>query len=501
MIILRFFYWFSDRALGTCLTLFFLSLLSISAFAQRTYDVENAPQMYLDTSITNTQTTGIIIASPQRNGSDYLFTTTTGGVLRIRSGFKVEDIRYTSASVSSTTNKITLTGVTRNLCTPAGRNYITCGNGQYFSKGSIVELNFDKALINLKLNYDRKNTLTGSGQIRSAVTSHPILIANSVTTTQRDNMTAADIENGAMIYNSTLGVMQQRAGGNWLSFGSGTTVNATTLVSGKVETATGSDLYRFVWVGDSGAPLVLSTQNVIQTSSGSSMSGRVLLSNEVGFLDIQTGGTGTGSFLTGALLIGSRRDRIRTLDPTTNSGDMLRSDGVRWLPINPPTDVICSTTTTASDVGASTLVETIINSCTLGANSVAVGDQLIIEASGDARAAGTNGSIKVRIGGVGGVVVASGALVQSSATTDYMLRAVVVVRNSGASGTAAGSLNLLSTPNFESAATGQNSIDSRTASSIDWTAAQVIALTFDPSSSDASTRANTEIFTITRISP
>ena len=47
--------------------------------------------------------------------------------------------------------------------------------------------------------------------------------------------------NGMIIYNTALGILQQYIGGAWADTASGTTSNASTTVSGKVEIATLSE--------------------------------------------------------------------------------------------------------------------------------------------------------------------------------------------------------------------------------------------------------------------
>src|SRR3990167_9501139 len=171
-IIKRFPLWMADHFIGTCFTLIILGVLSGLAHAQlaTSYEVGNESQMYLDVSINSTQTTGIVLSAPQRNGSSYTYLTKTGGLLRLRTATSsyVEDITYTSATVNATTFKVTLAGVTRDICQSQFKTYTSCAAGRSWSKGTIVELTIPAQLLNRKANIDRKNVFTGSGAIETS---------------------------------------------------------------------------------------------------------------------------------------------------------------------------------------------------------------------------------------------------------------------------------------------------------------------------------------------
>uniref|UniRef100_UPI0019D337A8 hypothetical protein n=1 Tax=Brachyspira hyodysenteriae TaxID=159 RepID=UPI0019D337A8 len=62
----------------------------------------------------------------------------------------------------------------------------------------------------------------------------------TVTTSQRDSI--ASPSNGMIVYNSTTGAMNQYIGGAWTTFATGSVVNATDAVAGKVDLATAAEV-------------------------------------------------------------------------------------------------------------------------------------------------------------------------------------------------------------------------------------------------------------------
>ena len=279
--------WFASQTLGFYLNLCaLLALVGLASAAQTTsWDVHNLPQMYLDASIGASQTANIKISALVRNGSTVTLPTTTGGVLRIRQGSRVEDISFTGATVNSTTKVATLLGVTRDLCWNLANSLTACGNGQAFSKGAIVELNVDARLLNFKADVDRMNTFSGSGGIFCSSASQPCLYTLGVTTAQRNAFsfgTAAGYYPD--IFNTTLGVRQYWNGSSWVNYGSGSTVNATTTVKGASELATVADVSGSTILGDSGAPVFLGTNLIIRHSTGNTIAARnkVVATNNFG---------------------------------------------------------------------------------------------------------------------------------------------------------------------------------------------------------------------------
>ncbi len=270
-----------------------------SVGAVTSQDTANAPLMYLYTPITSTtQTTGIVIESPQHNGSNWVFSTTTGGVLRISSGTYWEDIYYSSATVSATTNRVTLSGVVRDLC-PATLTYVTCGNGRRWGKGAFVELTQDSRLFNLKVNNDRINT-TGTGfALRGTSTTYPMIRLNSVTTAQRIAMSAA---NGDLVYDTSTGAIMQYVGGAWGTVGTTTLVNASESAAGKGQLASTGAMVNHRLTGSTGAAEVLYSAYVTGTG-GTTNRWKIPLLGRLGTLSGSLLGQscpgGTGTYLNG----------------------------------------------------------------------------------------------------------------------------------------------------------------------------------------------------------
>ncbi len=340
--------------LGITIIYFLFFWEGVSALTS--YDVENAPQMYLDASIVNTDTT-LTLSSPKRNGSNHTFATTSGGVLRLRSGFKVEDIYYTTATVNATTNKVSVSGITRNLCPTAYLTYETCGNGFYFSRGAIVELNQDARLFNLKANLDRLSTMFGSGRITSNQTTQTWINATSVTTAERDAFTL--VANGDIWYNETTGTMEYRGGGANIAFGSGASINATESVAGKVEVADTGSILNSTGVGTSGAENVLSARYTT-ASGGLSMS-----TQQIGHVAV----TDKSGFLSG-----------NVLGQGATATNFLRGDN-KWAKPNSLNGLLLDLT--ASNVVTSTATETDFDlQYTIAANTVEAGDLYIIGFTG-----------------------------------------------------------------------------------------------------------------------
>lgn len=124
---------------------------------------------------------------------------------------------------------------------------------QTHSVWSVVRISdnyvFWKALataINTKLDSDGDWT-------RDSATDFAWLTAKSLTTAQRDALTAT---NGMIIYNTTTGVLDQYIGWAWTQFASGTTPNASETVAGKVEVATSAEFNAWTDTGGTWASLV-----------------------------------------------------------------------------------------------------------------------------------------------------------------------------------------------------------------------------------------------------
>mgnify|MGYP001571446525 CR=1 FL=1 len=258
--------------------------LTYAATAGTSWTVTDEVQMNLDVSINGTQTTGIILSAPQLNGSSTTFSTTSGGILRIRYGAYREDIYFTSATVAAT-KKVTLVGVTRNICPQHAELIVSCGNGRSWGKGAIVELTVDARLLNLKANKDRANTYTALQTFGSGVTitgTDEALRLSQVTTAERDAIVSP--QNGMMVYNTTTGVINQYIAGSWEAVGTTGVSNASESAAGKCQIATIKAQSGMVVLGSSGAPNCLGTQYLALTGAVASQYGKIPTLSKTGTL-------------------------------------------------------------------------------------------------------------------------------------------------------------------------------------------------------------------------
>ena len=254
------------------ITLTFAAGLAVvgMATAQTSWEVHSNPQMFLNKGISASKTVGIEIAAPKINGTTITYPTLSGGVLRIRSGSKREDIYYSSGSVNSTTKVVTLYGVTRDICFNLDKEFTSCNGAQQFSRGSVVELSNHHLLFNLKLNFDRRNDFMSGGVLRTDLVTQPFLFFGDVTTTERDAFGYCG-ESGDMVIiaNTTVGVPQYSMDNcsSWLNIASttGSFVNADETSAGKVQLATTADHLASTATGTTGAPLAVWVANLVSS--------------------------------------------------------------------------------------------------------------------------------------------------------------------------------------------------------------------------------------------
>lgn len=363
---------------AAALSLVLLASGASKAHAITSWDVHNEPQMYLDTSISPSQTASIKIAAPILNGQTVNFTTTTGGMLRLRSGTKQEDIYFSTGSVNSSTKVITLYGVTRNVCRQYGREIRTCGNGQQFNRGSIVELSIAAQLLNWKANIDRANTFSASGAI-SFSNSGSLALPTFADITSRNQQLGATPPGPARAACVTAtGACYYYIGNQWVSFGSGAQVNATQSIAGKVQLATVKDQSGAVALGSTGAPTVVQTRYLTGTGGTAERYGRIPFLLRAGIL--------TGSVL-------------GTGNQYANSGKTHVSGTGAWIadPPTPNTFYQC-VAGTGSNIISGTVAETnFTKNCNLTGSTLAAGDMLLLDYSFISRNQGGSNSAVVKV--------------------------------------------------------------------------------------------------------
>lgn len=425
--------WFAGQTIGFYVNMLGLVVFAGGAFAATTqttsYDVTNNPQMYLDASITATQTSNIKLSALTRNGETVIFPNMTGGVLRIKSGSRVEDLSFTGATVNSSSKVVTLAGVTRNICWNIANRFVSCGDGLSFAKGSTVELNVDARLLNFKLNKDRVNLLTGSGQISGTGTGQSIIDLPCVTTTQRDNMT--NVSDGNIICNSTLGTFQYRSGGSWVSFGSGSINNATDSAFGKVQMTTLDALQNRAATGSTGARNVLGNNIVVKNGSGAETYGRILQAGNNGALSPSLGGTGLPSPTASGVLIGNGNKNSMLQVVATTSGQLLRANSkLSWFAWT-PTGIVTQWSQPNEKLTNSNGTQNFTTNYTLPAG-FATGSMVVVEASGTGASTGAFYRYGLKLGST--QICESNQMDPGSTNHAWKLRGELTVKRNGAAG-------------------------------------------------------------------
>ena len=424
--------WIIDSHLRALVVLATVATFGGATFAATSWDVTNEPQMNLDVNINQTQTTGVIIASRQLNGEDYTHDTLSGGILRIRWGSFREDIHFTGSTVNATTNRVTLQGVTRNICPHYTDRIVSCGNGRNWGKGAIVELIQDARLFNLKADIDRVNLLTGSGQISGTGTGQAIVDLPCVTSSQRDSMT--NVSDGQIICNSTLGTFQYRAANTWISFGSGSTINASETQAGKVQLSTLAALRALTSTGSTGALNVIPMKWVLKNGTGALSAGYIPSLGSDGAIHVSLGGTGSGSWVGSGVLIGNGRKDFTQVQPG-NTGNLLTSNGQEWVSSPASSCVpLYIPTADSNQAGAGSTAEVEVSrNYTITGGTLRVGDKIIFEADGSYAAQTNPSALRLKLGST--TIATMSGVTASGLQRPMTLRGEFVVRSIGASGT------------------------------------------------------------------
>lgn len=213
---------------------------------------------------------------------------------------KIEIISFTGVSGSN------LTGVTRGVAKYEGGG----STAQTHSSGAkvIISDNWQTwkdiaTAINSKID-TTGGTITGDLLFSGASASFR---TPNLTTAQKNAMSAP--ANGMLVYDTTLGELQQYNGGAWVTFSAGSTQpNASTTVAGKVEQATAAEVKAGTSTGGTGAPLFINPADSTVTSAGAADDGKVVKLNALGLIDPTTltpTNSLTVSFTTGEAIDGS----------------------------------------------------------------------------------------------------------------------------------------------------------------------------------------------------
>lgn len=198
----------------------------------------------------------------------------TSGRALIGEGNKKEWINFTGVSGTN------LTGVTRGLDKDASSTTDNASGDQpALNHVSGTRIRIVATHLDI-VHKTGDNTISGTNTYSS--TTKAVQIIQNVTTTQRDSLTG--VANGTQIYNTTLGQMQWREGGAWVTNASGGSVsNATESSAGVVELATVAEQGAATESGSAG-PLVPQNKNLVKTSSGAGDENKIAILDSSGTL-------------------------------------------------------------------------------------------------------------------------------------------------------------------------------------------------------------------------
>lgn len=421
-----------------------LGISVASAAAITSYDVHNVPQMYLNTSISATQTTGITISALSRNGTTVSFPTLSGGILRLRQGSKTEDIYFSTGAVNATTKVVTLYGVTRDLCWNVARTIQSCNSGLSFSKGAVVELTIPAQLLNLKANLDRANTFTASGGIMFSGSGMIYLptFASEATRNHQISTTTSQVPISCI---TATGLCYYYLGGNWISFGSGAQANAMESLAGRVELATVAEQGSRTGDGTSG-PLVLQAKYLTFSGAAHSINGtanayRIPILNASGAISASLGGLGRINASSGSLLAGAGSGAVNLFAPATMSGKTLLSDGTRFVPYS-PYRLLNVQTAASANLGASTTQEKNLYQFGFSGSFLRPGSVIQVKVPCRTKQGAGIPLLRVRIGAASGTIMVTEGNILNTSSNEIgcEITADITLRTVGAGGTAAGGI-------------------------------------------------------------
>lgn len=282
------------------------------------FDYTSGASSRLISQLITTTTTGVTLQQDQVN-TNYTYAAWPTGQHKIMLKRKVENTTYmescivASATQNSTTGVVTLGTLTRNISATDGTDLTGSAATVTWPSGTLVYVSWDNTDAQLTMKVNEVNTITGAGAIRGSSTTVALIRPNSVTTTQRDAITAA---NGDMVYNSTTNQLNSYAGGAWGATGSTTVADGSTTVAGKYEEATVAEQGTATATGSTGARLVPAVANLVKTSSGAGDENKIAVLGASGTFPIGMLATGTPT--------GSKFIRDDGTLQTVSSGDFVK---------------------------------------------------------------------------------------------------------------------------------------------------------------------------------
>lgn len=428
------------------LSVFCLFANSVSADLTTTpTSIQPGDETTLNMSITTSATT--IVLNPLYK---YVNGIRTKGCINTSAGFatitdvsRTEWISFSVNSCNSSTFITTLTGVRRGLSPTAAA--FNAGTGMQWDASAKFKIIDYTIIYNNSVYKDVQNTMTGSGSIESAQTDQPYLFVNHVTTTQKNKFTYGPSSSKRFfIYDDTINAMQFWNGTAYYNFGSGSTVNATESVGGKVELGSLADHIARTITGDSGSPTVVQTKNL--TGSGgqhgtnnSVQKSMVPFLGQSGAVVASLGGTGLSNPSSGSILIPQGSGAMKTLAPGA-SGNVPTSNGVSWGLSQPSFTIVKTLTAASSDCGNVTTECTVFQYGFSGAILTA-GTTFKLHVSGQLFPNGSGAKIRIRIGAASGTYLV-GVTHVSSARVTYFADSSIQFRSVGGSASVVGDLRV-----------------------------------------------------------
>lgn len=232
-----------------------------------TYGRQDLYETQLASAITSSATSLTVVTAPS-------FTLSSG------SFYAVIDENGTPEIVEVTAISGTTWTVTRGIAKYEGGGSTAAAHAGGVSV--VISHNW-KTFSDIATSLDSKVDNTGdtmSGVLQWSGTTHAGIKLLSLTTAQRDALTAA---NGNIIYNTSTGEFNVYQGGAWSAVASGSTQpDGSTTVAGKFEEATVAEQGTATATGGTGARLIPANANLVKTSSGAGDENKIAILDAAG---------------------------------------------------------------------------------------------------------------------------------------------------------------------------------------------------------------------------
>lgn len=375
------------------LFLFLLSLLVPVAFADdvlKLGTVYDLPVMYLSSPITSTTQVEpeITIAAPIRNGSALIIPSLSGAVFEIAFGGYTESVYASRVAVNSTTGVITLTGsVVRDLCYNQATSFTSCNNGRRWGKGAQVRLVDTAKRFNRLADRTWSNVFNASGAIKFSG-SGTIELPSYTSDTERTQQSPTPNLYSISCLDST-GKCSIYSGGQWteIATATGSFVNASDTVAGKVQDGTLDHLQNRTMTGATGAFNAVSFRWLVKNGSGAETFGRILQAGNNGALSPSLGGTGLPSPTASGVLIGNGNKNSMLQIVAASSGQILRANSkLSWYAWT-PTGIVTQWSQPNEKLTNTNGTQNFTTNYTIPAG-FATGSMVVVEASGTGASTG-----------------------------------------------------------------------------------------------------------------